>query len=221
MRSIAENIELVAERAKEMQIAIVSVGYRLAPENPYPAGVDDCEAGALWLAKNCAKEFGTTNLALGGESAGAHLSVMTLLRLRDNHNLCPFKGVVLQDGTYDFRLTPSARTWGRKKRKLVLTYEILEQLVKWYAPNEDLTDPDISPIFADLDKMPSALFLVGSQDFVVDDTLFMEARWRLAGNKSELLICPGGSHWFAFSPTPVGDLARASIYSFISKVLQD
>ena len=64
-------------------LACVSVEYRLAPEHPYPAGPDDCEAAALWLAKNAKSEFGSDLLTIGGESAGGHLSVVTLLRLRD------------------------------------------------------------------------------------------------------------------------------------------
>lgn len=63
-------------------MAVVSVDYRLAPEDPYPAAPDDCEAAALWLVEHAEREFGTRRLLIGGESAGAHLSVVTLLRLR-------------------------------------------------------------------------------------------------------------------------------------------
>ena len=65
----------------------MSVGYRLAPENPYPAAPEDCEAAALWLLGDEGKAaIGNTGaLAIGGESAGAHLSALTLLRLRDRH----------------------------------------------------------------------------------------------------------------------------------------
>ena len=69
--------------ASERGIAVVSVDYRLAPEHRFPAAIDDCEAAALWLLEHAAAEFGTETLLIGGESAGAHLSVLTLLRLRD------------------------------------------------------------------------------------------------------------------------------------------
>ena len=64
-------------------LACVSVEYRLAPEHPYPAPPDDCESAALWLAENARAEFGSDVLAIGGESAGATLSAVTLLRMRD------------------------------------------------------------------------------------------------------------------------------------------
>jgi acetyl esterase len=65
--------------------AVVSVEYRLAPEHPYPAGPDDCEAAAAWLVQNGKKEFGTDVLTIGGESAGGHLTAVTVLRMRDRH----------------------------------------------------------------------------------------------------------------------------------------
>ena len=67
--------------------ASVSVEYRLAPEHPYPAGPNDCETAAMWLATHASAEFGTSVLTIGGESAGATLAAATLLRLRDRHQI--------------------------------------------------------------------------------------------------------------------------------------
>ena len=72
------------------QLTAISVEDRLAPEAPYPAGPDDCEAGALWVSDHLS-DFGGDALAIGGESAGAHLSVVTMLRLRDRRG-CPYSG---------------------------------------------------------------------------------------------------------------------------------
>ena len=212
--------DFLIDRAQALGFALVKVNYRLSPENPYPAGVDDCETAALWAMENASKVFGSSNICLWGDSSGAHLAVLALLRLRDKHNLRPFKGVVLENGLYDLRLTPSVRLWGKKKRSLVVTYDLIRQFVDLFAGGRDLSDSDISPIFADLQNMPPALFLTGTEDPLIDDTLFMESRWENAGNETELLIFPSGSHWLRVSETPDGELARARIFSFISRTLQ-
>jgi acetyl esterase/lipase len=70
-------------------LTCISVEYRLAPEHPYPAAHDDCEAAALWVLGEGARRFGARLLTIGGESAGAHLAVATLVRLRERHGLTP------------------------------------------------------------------------------------------------------------------------------------
>jgi acetyl esterase/lipase len=105
------------------QLAVVSLEYRLAPEHPYPAAPDDCEAAALWLTEHAQSEFGSTRLLIGGPSAGAHLAVVTLLRLRDRHQLHSFSRANLVFGAYDLAMTPSAQ---HASDTLVLSTRILE-----------------------------------------------------------------------------------------------
>src|SRR5262245_9176638 len=109
------NDPLLESIADGANVACVSVKYRLAPENPYPAGPDDCETAALWVVREGAKRFNTSKLAIGGESAGAHLTAVTLLRLRDRHKLTPFGAAILNYGCYDLGMTPSVRAWGPEK----------------------------------------------------------------------------------------------------------
>jgi acetyl esterase len=175
-------------------VAIVSVEYRLAPEHPYPAGPDDCEAAALWLAQNAQSTFGSDRLLIGGESAGAHLSVVTLLRLRDKHGLTPFHGVNLVYGAYDLTMTPSCANWGGYN--LVLSTPIVGWFMDHFVPAERRGDPDVSPLYANLDAMPPALFSVGTLDPLLDDSLFMASRWLAAGNDADLAVYPGGVHGF-------------------------
>jgi acetyl esterase/lipase len=200
--------------ADHCQMVTVSVDYRLAPEHPYPAGADDCEAAALWLIKNVKKEFGTEHLLIGGESAGANLSAVTLLRLRDRHDFNGFLGANLVYGIYDLSLTPSSRNWG-EKRNLVLTTKLMEWFNTLYAPSNDLKDPGLSPLFADLSNLPPALFTVGTLDPLLDDSLFMCSRWMAAGNEAEVAVYSGGIHGFNAFPLEISRLANAKIREFL------
>jgi acetyl esterase/lipase len=217
--SIGTNDQLdpVFERhADNCGMACVSVDYRLAPEHPYPAGPDDCEAAALWILNEGVKRFGTSKLAIGGESAGGHLSVVTLLRLRDKHKLTPFSAAILNYGCYDMNMTPSARRWGTEK--LVLNTPAIVAFAKSFLPEgTDRNNPDISPIFADLKGMPPAIFVVGTRDALIDDSLFMAPRWLAAGNVAELSIHPGACHGFISLPSKVRDQALDRIEAFFRK----
>lgn len=185
--------------AREAGVAVASVGYRLAPEHPYPAAPDDCEAAALWAVEHAASLLGSDRLVVGGESAGAHLAAVTLLRLRDRHGGVPFRGANLVYGCYDLGLTPSARAWG--KRNLVLSTPIIEWFADHFVPDPGLRrHPDVSPLYARLEGMPPAFFSVGTLDPLVDDSLFMAARWAAASGRAELDVVPGGVHGFNAFP---------------------
>jgi acetyl esterase/lipase len=206
--------ELLVNTGSDCNVAVVSVDYRKAPENPYPDGSNDCEAAALWLVKNCGSEFGTEKLIIGGESAGANLSVATLLRMRDRHDYHGFCGAVLTYGVYDLTLTPSARRWG--ERNLILTTKLMEWFHEKYAPAEMYSNPDLSPLYADLADLPPALFSVGTLDPLIDDSMFMHMRWQAAGNRSQLAVYPGGIHAFNAFPIELARKANARIGEFIN-----
>ncbi len=209
--------------ADEAELTVVSVGYRLAPEHPYPAGPDDCEAAALWLLSDVGRSAVGAHgpLAIGGDSAGGHLAAVTLLRLRDRHGLRgAFAAAVLQYGAFDLSKTPSQRLWG--ERNLVLSGPIIDWFGDQFLPEHDLEqrrDPDISPLFADLSDMPPALFTIGTQDALLDDTLFMEARWRVAGQETELRVWPEAPHGFISLPMTVADAALSEEHAFLRRVL--
>jgi acetyl esterase/lipase len=198
-------------------LAVVSVEYRLAPEHPYPAGPDDCEAAAAWLARNARAEFGGDALTLGGESSGGHLSAVTLLRLRDRHGYTGFRGANLVYGAYDLSLTPSQRRFG--ETRLVLRTSDIVQFANAFLPAiTERRDPDISPLYADLRGLCPALFSVGTADALLDDTLFMHARWLAAGNAAELAIYPGGAHGFTLFPNALAQQAEARMVAFLTRV---
>jgi acetyl esterase len=182
--------------AATCNIAVVSVDYRLAPEHPYPAGPDDCEAAACWLMEHATDEFGADQLLIGGESAGAHLAAVTLLRMKNKHaSIDRFVGANLVFGAYDLSRTPSQRGVGVAAGTDILdgTGFPLDLFLPGRSEDER-RDPDISPLYADLSGLPPALFSVGTNDHLLDDTLFMAARWEAAGNRAELLVYPETPH---------------------------
>ncbi len=203
--------------ADKCWLAVVSVEYRLAPEHRFPAGPDDCEAAALWLIREAESRFGTSRLFIGGESAGAHLSALTLLRLRDRHGLNPFRGANLFAGCYDVSLTPSAANWGDEP--LILNTPGVKIFAdNFCGPDLDRRDPAVSPLYADLKGLPPALFSVGTRDLLLDDTLFMASRWVAAGNRADLAVRPGGAHVFIRFDSALAEQALSRIDGFIENL---
>jgi acetyl esterase len=197
-----------AALAKHAQVATVATSYRLAPEHPYPAGPDDCEAAALWLIANAQREFGVERLLIGGGSAGGNLAAVTLLRLRDRHqSAARFAAANLVFGVYDVSGTPS------QLRQGMTSFRDL------YLPEHDAAarkHPDISPLYADLSALPPALFTVGTADYLYDDSLFMAMRWRAAGNEAELAVYPDSVHGFTMFPTAMARAANQRIHAWLS-----
>jgi acetyl esterase len=203
--------------ARHCEVAVVSVDYRLAPEHPYPAGPDDCETVAVWLAEQSKAEYGAEHLLIGGESAGGHLAAATLLRMRDRHGYTGFRAANLVYGCYDLGMTPSVVRWGT--RELILSTPTIAWFLDHFVPEERRRDPDVSPLYADLSGMPPALFTVGTLDPLLDDSLFMYTRWLAAGNEAELTVYPGGLHGFNAFPTALAQEANARIDAFLTAAL--
>lgn len=199
--------DLQDERLKQMAndtgLTCISVDYRLAPEAPYPAACDDCEAAALWLAKAGHTRFNTDFLAIGGDSAGGHLSANALVRLRDKHQVDNYKAAIFMAGAFDMSGTPSAKNF---HEKLVLASLDIKNFASVFLQNEeDRLDPDVSPLYANLTNMPPAHFSVGTKDALLDDSIFMANKWVQSQADTELDIYPGGCHVFQYFP----DLAQS------------
>jgi acetyl esterase len=202
--------EMLWARATRADTAVVSIDYRLAPEHRWPACAEDCEAAARWLVENAVAEFGTDRLLIGGDSAGAHLSVVTLLALRDG-NQTGFCGADLRYGMFDLRLTGGARIY----EGVALEAKTLAWVLDLCFDDDVRDSAPASPMLADLRDMPPALFTVGTKDSLLEDTLLMWARWRAAGNAAQLVIHPGAMHAFDYGPTAAAAQALEDSIAFI------
>ena len=137
-------------------LAVLSVDYRLAPEHPYPAGPDDCEAAAAWMLEHGPERWGTDKMFIGGESAGGHLAAATLLRVRDRLDAIDrVLGANLVFGWYDLRGTPSI--FGNGDNPDILDPPGLQIMIESFTPgmsDAERRDPDVSPLFADSPACP-------------------------------------------------------------------
>ncbi|KAI9818436.1 MAG: hypothetical protein M1827_000495 [Pycnora praestabilis] len=191
--------------ADSANIACISVGYRLAPEHPFPAAPEDCYDAAEWLVDNANEEFGGELMFTGGESAGGHLAALTCFHLRESRPNFHFRGLILHFGAYDISQLPRARNF---IKPLILSPEIMEHFNNAFLPHttpEQRRNPSISPFFKDLDGMtlPSALFTCGTEDCLLDDTMFMATKWQMSGAEAVVKIFPGAPHGYIAFPDSV------------------
>src|SRR3569623_626427 len=181
---------------------------------PPPVFLDD----ATWVLDGGAQRLeAPAHVAIGGESAGAHLAALVLLRLRERRG---FFAANLVYGAFALGMTPSQRAWG--ERNLVLSRPIIEYFATCFLPGTTLEQrraPDISPLYADLAGLSPALFTVGTLDPLLDDSLFMHARWQVAGNDSTLRVWPHAIHGFNGFDLELGRISDRDQFAFLSRYL--
>jgi acetyl esterase/lipase len=207
------------------QVAVVSPEYRLAPEHGVTIvdEIEDCLAAVRWAHAEAPSRFAAARMMIAGTSGGAHLAASVLLRLRDAGDPA-FEAIVgahFDSGPYDVSGTPSQRL--ATEETLIVTPMWLEAFRELAFPGRDLEmlrDPAVSPLYAELSDLPPALFVVGALDPLLDDSLFMAARWQAARNQATVQAWPEGAHTFMNMGTPLADAALACTTTWISEILQ-
>jgi acetyl esterase/lipase len=192
----AQAAGLAAQIARRTSAAVISVGYRLAPENPYPAAVDDALAAYQALLDN-----GTdpADIAFAGESAGGGLAIATLVNARDHglplpaaaYVMSPYADLTLAGATMD------------TKRDLdpLLSPEALRARVPDYTAGHDPALALISPVFADLTGLPPLIIQAGTHEVLLDDAIRLARQAATADVAVSLDITPGVPHVFqAYAP---------------------
>jgi acetyl esterase/lipase len=211
------------ELSRRFGIAVVSVDYRLAPEHPYPAGPDDGTAVAAWLLEHAEREFGSSRLLVGGESAGGYMAAAVLLRARDELGAAGrLIGANLVFGVYDWGRSASQRGMRPHEGPDLLDPDGIRLFSDSYLPgrsDDERRDPAISPAFADLRGLPPALLSVGTCDHLLDDTLLFASRSAAAGNQIELFVAPDLPHGFGFVPCGITTQWQESTARWFAEVL--
>ena len=188
--SAQEDLILAAPLAAYSGLRITLVDYRLAPDHPYPAAVEDGMAVYREMASRGA-------FALVGESAGGNLALALLLRVLREGLPLPQR-IALLSPWCDLTADP-ASLWNPEGDDPTLTPAMIREASVIYADGADLTDPDISPVLADWpDKLPPMLMTTGTRDLLRDQVLRLASRLCSAGNACEVRVHPNMWHVFEF-----------------------
>lgn len=187
--------------------------YRLSPEHPFPAAVDDAVAAYRWLL---AEGYQPDGLTIMGDSAGGGLTLAALVALRDAGERLPGTAVCISPWT-DLAGTGASMT-SKRPVEVLLTPELLARYAAWYANGRDLTHPLISPHYASLVGLPRLLIQVGENEILLDDATRLAARARADGVDVTLEVWPDMVHvWHALAALiPESRQAIGCIGEFIS-----
>lgn len=208
----------LTQHLAEAGFAVASVDYRLldqARRVTFHDQVADCVAALRWAADEGRTRFGVEQVFVTGESAGAHLAALALLKLRQAGETRLALPIFVQ-GVFDLSGTPSVHA--ADARTLLFDGPNLAGGLRQIAPDRDgeaLRSPDLSPLYADLSGMPPALFIAGELDPLRDDSILMATAWS-AHADTTLLDVPTAAHGFQHFGGPAVGLAQAVIRDWIT-----
>jgi len=217
MGSTATHRGLVSRIAYQSKVRVLSVNYRLAPEHPFPAGLEDCETAYDWL-----QQIGIPagKIILAGDSAGGNLILALLVKLSIAGKPLPAGAVALSPAT---DLTFSADSVAsRIKIDPIFANMKPNTTIQDYITNHDPHEPLISPLYADLHDLPPILIHVGENEILLDDAVRFGQKARAAGVQAQVVIWPGMFHVFqVYAPIlPEARRAVLQIAEFISSCLK-
>jgi acetyl esterase/lipase len=205
--------DLAARLSLAVRAPVLLVDYRLAPEHPFPAAVEDVVKVYRWLLAD-GKE--PSRMAMSGDSAGGGLVISGLLSLRDGQELLPGAAVLLSPWL-DLTLTGETMT-SRAGLDPIVSLAGLRTAAQYYLGDRDPTTPLASPIYADLSGLPPLLIQVGDHELLLSDSLRLADRAKAAGVEVQLEVWPEMWHvwhsWAASLPEAqealhrIGDFVR-------------
>ncbi|MGM9600565.1 MAG: alpha/beta hydrolase [Faecousia sp.] len=195
---------------KTSEYSVFNVEYRLAPEYPFPAGLDDCIAAYKWLLSQGVRG---KDMVFAGDSAGGNLVFALALYLRDHgmelpSGLCGISPV----GTLDDSL-PSRKE--RIDRDCIIGADFTEEMQITYVHDHDVKGPYLSPIYGDFTGLPPIWMCVGTEEVFYDDAFAIRSAAQSQGIQVELLIGEGLCHVYPMFPDSQSTKAIKSMRSFV------
>jgi len=209
-------VELLGRLCSDLDAFGFMPDYRLIPQHPWPAALDDCERAYRGLLN---LGFTPERIVVIGESAGGNLVLCLLQRIRRAGLPMPACAVPISAVTELARThAPPARGFNAKREALIPA-AFAYRMTQWYVHGQDASNPEISPLYAEYTGFPPLYFLVGEEEFLLDDTLLAAERAREAGVETQLDVWPVLPHAFPifesmFSEAPQ---ARKDMVAFIRR----
>lgn len=201
---------LTSKLAASTSMDVLCFNYRLAPEFPYPAAPEDAMKAWNYLML---LGYGARDVILTGDSAGGNLALSLTLQLKREGRLLP-RGLVLMSPWTD--LTSSGESFAEKAEvDPVLTNAYIDNMIKAYAPGEDLRDPRISPLFGDFTGFPPVYIQVGENEILLSDSARLHQAFVDANVSVHMDIFPGMWHVFQMSPMKAARTAMDKNAEFI------
>ena len=216
MGSVNTHKLFTMELTKITNIRVLSINYRLAPEEPHPAALEDCVSAYKWLLSS---GIASNNIIISGDSAGGYYTLLTLLKLRDEEINLPAGAVCLSPST------DMAQT-GRSIAKNCYTDIILGDLgyIWWihaHLNGKDPLDPSVSPLYANLKGLPPILIQVSTSEMLFDDSRRFFQRAKEAGVEIIMQTWDNTLHVFQNNPElPESKQAKKRIKEFIQNILE-
>ena len=198
--------------AKASGLQVLLVDYRLAPEHPYPAAIEDATEAYRWLLE---QGYNGDRIVVAGDSAGGGLSVALMVNTRSVGLPMP-KAAVLMSPWVDLAMTgPSMQTYA--EQDAMLSPQAIGKFASLYLQGADPKSPLASPVFADLSGLPPTCVLVGSKEVLRSDAETLVERLKQVGGQAQLTVWPNMPHVFPVLAgiIPEGKRAIADMGDFI------
>ena len=205
---------MVAHLCRAAACRALAVDYRLAPEHPFPAALEDCLGAYRWLLKGGSLPG---DMVIVGDSAGGNLTLATLMSLRDAGDPLPAAAVCISPAT---DLEGTGESFWTKKDPLQ-TPEFVLAMVRHYASGQDLRSPLLSPHYGDLRGLPPLLIHAGGDEMFLSDATRLADKARAAGVDVSLVVWPRMWHvWHLLAPSlPEARQAIDAIGAFVRERL--
>lgn len=206
----------ISRLSKTCRLGGILVGYRLAPEDPFPAALEDVNTVYTHLIENGSQP---SDILIAGDSAGGGLAIASLVSFRYQELPMPNACLVISPWADLTNSSESQQT--NVKKEVLLTKKQLDEAAKMYSNGMDLKSPLISPVFADLSGLPPLFIQVGSDEILLSDSLKLAENAQKAGVPINIKVWEGMFHvWHAMQHImPEGHKAVEEACAFIQERL--